>query len=260
MVAPPRRAQAWSLCARWVDLVSTLVGLALLAGIATQVNWAFVRAIDFGALWEYREALAIGLGLTLLTTAIAVGGGLDLGVILAIGLHMPFGILRWIILAYVEIWRNTPLIVQLFWVHFAFPLVTGLSTSALVSGVIAISMQASAYLTDIVRAGIQTVPRGQWEAANALGVPGWSRRVDVILPQALKIMIPPLANVSISFFKTTAILGVLSVGELMTTAYRVAEYGFKPVETFTFAAAVYFVLGTLFSAATHRLEKATLRS
>ena len=127
--------------------------------------------------------------MTLALTAITVVIGYVSGITLAILYQIPFKPLRWMITVHVEIWRNTPLLVQLFWVHFALPVITGVSTSVFVSGVIAMSLQASAYLTEIARGGIDAVPKGQWEAAYALGLPGPTRWLTIILPQAMKIMI-----------------------------------------------------------------------
>jgi len=243
----------------WAMAVSSVLALALIAAVLIALDWEFVAELNFTVVWEYRIALAKGLGLTLVISGVAVVFGLGAGTVLAILLYAPVAPLRWLILAYVEVLRNTPLIVQLFWIHFALPPVTGYSTSALESGILAISLQASAYLTDIVRGGIQAVPRGQWEAANALGVPAWSRWIDVVLPQALKIMLPPLVSVAISFFRVSPILAVLSVGELMSTAVRVSEFAHKPIEVITFVGVVFFVFGSLFGKATRRLEVLTVR-
>lgn len=233
------------------------VAVCLVGLVLWSVDWRFVQSLDFGALWPYRYAFARAIGLTLLITASAVVFGLLIGIVLAIGLQTRVAPLRWLIMAYVELWRNTPLVVQLFWVHFALPVVTGVSTSAVVSGLIAMTLQASAYLTDITRGGIQAVPRGQREAAHALGLPTRTVWGSIILPQALKIMIPPLANIAIGFFKTSAILSLLSVGELMSTANRISDATFRPIEALTVAAVIYFIFGYAFSQATYRLERLT---
>lgn len=230
-----------------------LIGLGLIA-IAHAVDWRFVGRLNFLELWPYREALARGLAVTLGVSAVAVVLGLLIGTLLSVLQLAPIGPLRWLIVGYVEVARNTPLIVSLFWVHFALPQLTGVNTSAIESGVIAIVFQASGYLADIARAGIQAVPRGQFEAAYALALPTRTKWLVVILPQALKIVIPPLANVAISFFKASSILSALSVGELMSMGLRVSEANFRPIETITFCGLVYIVLGTIFSLATQRLE------
>lgn len=240
-----------------VRAVSYGIAILIAVVVASQVDWRFVASMKFDFLWEYRFAFLRAIGVTLLISGLSVVIGLAIGVSLAVLLQLRIGPLRWLVLAYVEIWRNTPLIVQLFWVHFALPLVTGISTTAFVSGLIAMSLQASAYLTDISRAGIQAVPKGQWEAADALGLPATSKWLNIVLPQALKVMIPPLANVAIGFFKTSAILSLLSVGELMSTANRIADITFRPIEVLSVAALIYFIFGYAFSLGTYRLEKLT---
>lgn len=179
---------------------------------------------------------------------------------LAIVSQSPIAPLRWLVVGFVEIFRNTPLLVQLVWIHFALPLVTGISTTALQSGVIGITLQASAYFTEIVRAGIEAVPRGQLEAAYALGLPARTRWLRVVLPPATRTMIPPLVNLTISFFKATAILSVLQVSELMTVTNRISNVTFKPIELFTAAALIYFIFGYAMSRATLRLERVLQRS
>lgn len=236
------------------NVVSTLITLAILIVVAWNLNWALVRDFDLSFLWTYRVAFVKGLGLTFLISFVAIAVGSVSGIILAIliiGIKNP---LRWIFIVYVEIFRSLPLVVQLFWIHFALPLVTGISTNALTSGIIAISVQASAYLTDVARSGIRAVPRGQWEASAALGVSSWSQWTRIVLPQALRIMVPPLANITISFFKASAILSVLAVGELMSISTRVADVAFRPIETLTFAGFLYFIIGTLFASWTRRFE------
>lgn len=237
------------------SIVSYVLAALLVVWLGRYVKWEFVSGLNFLDLWPYRVALLRGLTLTLMISVIAIVIGLVLGTILAILQQLPFRWLRWVVKAYVEVARNTPLVVTLFWVHFALPQVTGINTSSLQSGIIAIIFQASGYLADISRAGIQAVPVGQFEAAYALGLTARTKWLTVILPQALKVMIPPLANVSISFFKATSILSVITVGELMSMGLRVSETNFRPIETLTFCGLVYIVLGTLFSRGTQALER-----
>ncbi len=164
---------------------------------------------------------------------------------------------RWLILVYVEVWRNTPLIVQLFWIHFGLPLLTGISTTAFASGFLALALQSSAYLADIARAGIQAVPRGQWEAARALGLPAVSLWGEIVLPQALRVMIPPFTNLALSFLNGSALLGLLQVGELMTAATRISDYTFKPIEVMSAAGLLYLLLNLAIGRAAQGLERLT---
>ena len=234
--------------------------LALAAFCYTSIDWEFLSHLEFSIVYTYRLPLLKGLGMTLTLTAITVVVGYVSGILLAILYQIPFKPLRWLIAVHVEIWRNTPLLVQLFWVHFALPAVTGVSTSVFVSGIIAMSLQASAYLTEIARAGIDAVPKGQWEAANSLALPAPTVWLTIVLPQAMKIMIPPLANTAISFFKASTVLSLISVGELMTISNTIANYTFKQIEVLTAVGVVFFVLGYAFSGLTYKLENVLQRS
>jgi polar amino acid transport system permease protein len=252
-VARPNRA---SLRERfWLSWAPSGVAVLVVLWLVLHVKWAFVAGLDFASLWPYRFALAEGVLNTLLLTFLSVALGILAGTALAIGMQVAPRPLRWVIAAYLEIFRNTPLILQLFWIHFALPKLTGISTTPFQSGVIAMTLQSSAYLADVARAGIEAVSRGQWEAATALG---FTRRVtwlEIVLPQAFKIVIPPLANIAIGYFKSSAMLSLLAVGELMTVATRVAQYSFKPIETYTVVGAIYLVLGAVLSGLTFRLER-----
>ena len=228
--------------------------LLALGVVAYFLNWKLLLSLDFSVVWEYREVLLRGLLVTLALTACAAVSGLVCGTILAIASQSNIAPLRWLVIAFVEIWRNTPLLVQLIWIHFALPLVTGINTTALESGVIGITLQAAAYFTEIVRAGIESVPKGQWEAAYSLALPARIRWTRVILPPAIRTMIPPLVNLTISFFKGTAILSILHVSELMTVTNRISNVTFKPVELFSSIAVIYFIVGIVLSKTTLRLE------
>jgi polar amino acid transport system permease protein len=236
------------------------VALALVVGAGIwSLNWQTVTGLDFAGLWRFREAILKGLGMTLTLTATAAICGVIVGTILAVAMLSPIRPLRWLVVAYVEVFRNTPILVQLIWIHFALPVMTGVPTTAVVSGVIAIMLQASAYFAEIIRGGIQSVPKGYWEASDALGIPTATRWRRVVLPPAFRTMIPPLVNMTISYFKTSAILTVLSVGELMTVASRISNATFKPIEILTVVALLYFIFGWLISRSTGRIELALKR-
>lgn len=238
-----------------LDAGSVLLLVAIAAGLYNFIDWSQIGGLDFGIIVKFWRPLAVAAGLTIAITAAALALGLLLGICLAILLELPIGPLRYLINGYIEIWRNTPLIVQLFWVHFGLPVVTGISTSALQSGVLALTLQSSAYLADIARAGIQAVPAEQWDAVKALSLPVRTKWLEVILPQALKIMIPPLGNLAVSFLNGSALLGVLSVGELMTVAAKISDYTSKPIEIVTVVALLYLAINLIISHLTHRLER-----
>jgi polar amino acid transport system permease protein len=231
-----------------------VAAVALLGWLAWNINWSFVANLDFSVIYKYRAALLQGLINTVLITLSSLLLGLLLGFAFACLTYVRFAPLRWLIAAYVEVLRDIPLVVALFWIHFALPVVTGISTTVFESGFIAMALQSSAYLTDTVRAGIQAIPKGQWDAADALGFTLAHKWLDIILPQAFRIVIPPLANIALGYFKASSVLALLSVGELTTIATRISNYTFKPIETFTFVGLVYLVLGYTLSTLTFRLE------
>ncbi len=240
---------------RWIRFALTALLVLLVALGLYHLNWKIVSGLDFAPLWAFRGALFQGLLITLALTAVAALCGIAFGTLLAILTQLPFAPARWFAIIYVELFRNTPILVQALWIHFALPLVSGFNTSAVTSGVIAIILQASAYFAEIVRGGIRAVPPGYREASDALGIPAHTRWRRVILPPAFRIMIPPFVNMTISFFKATAILTVLQVGELMTVSTRIANAIFKPIEILSLAALVYFILGYAISLSTQWLEK-----
>jgi His/Glu/Gln/Arg/opine family amino acid ABC transporter permease subunit len=254
-IVPEQRASAVQRLKQSLDAGSLLLLAAIAIGIYNFIDWSQISGLDFGILAKFWRPLAIAAGMTVGVTTAALALGLVLGICLAIVLELPIGPLRYVINAYIEVWRNTPLIVQLFWVHFGLPVATGISTTALQSGLIALSLQSSAYLADIARAGIQAVPRGQWDAVKALSLPARTKWLEVILPQALRIMIPPLGNLAVSFLNGSALLGVLSVGELMTVAAKISDYTSKPVEIMTVVALLYLAINLIISHLTHRLER-----
>jgi His/Glu/Gln/Arg/opine family amino acid ABC transporter permease subunit len=238
-----------------LDPVSVIVLVAIAIGIYNFIDWSQIRTLDFGIIIKFWRPLAAAAGMTIAITAAALACGLVIGILLAILLELRIGFFRYVLNAYIEIWRNTPLIVQLFWVHFGLPMVTGISTTALESGLLALTLQSSAYLADIARAGIQAVPRCQWDAALALSLPARTKWLEVILPQALKIMIPPLGNLAVSFLNGSALLGVLSVGELMTISTRISDYTSKPIEIMTVVALLYLAINVATTYLTGRLER-----
>jgi polar amino acid transport system permease protein len=224
------------------------------------INWDYIASLDFSVAWEFREVLWQGFLTTLTLLALSSILGFLGGVVLAVGAFSRLKIISWLVAAYVELWRNTPLVVQLIWIHFALPTFTGINTTAWQSGLVTLVLGVTAYFTEIVRAGIGAIHRGQWEAAHALGLSAWTIWVRVILPQAVRIVVPPLASLVINVFKATAILSILSVNELMQVANKISNYTFKPVEIITTVATIYFITGYVLSLAAARLERSFRRA
>ncbi|CAN7358924.1 amino acid ABC transporter permease [Rhizobium sp. LjRoot30] len=221
------------------------------------IDYAFLQSLDFTVAWTYLPVLLGGLLINILLTAIGfLGGGVFVGTFLAIANLSPHRIIRWPALGFVEFWRSTPLLVQAIWVHFSVPGLTGLSTTPFQSASIALIFNVAAYCSEIIRGGILGVGKGQFEAAKALGMRAYPTWRTVIIPQAIRLMLPPLIGTIISIFKATAILSVLAIDDLLRTSSRLSNYTFQPVEIYTTAAVLAFAVGAAISLAGYFAESA----
>jgi polar amino acid transport system permease protein len=155
---------------------------------------------------------------------------------------------------YVSLVRGTPLIVQIFFIYSALPQF-GIVLDALVAGVFALSFNYGAYMTEIFRAGIQAVPRSQLEAASALGMSDWQRMRRIVLPQAIRIVIPAIGNEFIAMIKDSALVSFVALQELFWRTRTVGSAQFRSFETLMFAAVVYWLLTMVFSVFQERLER-----
>ncbi len=161
-----------------------------------------------------------GLTLTLVLAAVAILFSLPLGILLALGRRSEMPIVRTICVAFIELWRATPLITILFMASFMFPLFTpeGVNFNELVRALVGFTMFSSAYMAEVVRGGLQALPKGQTEAAQALGLNYRQAMGLIILPQALKIVIPGIVNTFIGLFKDTALVSVIGLFDLLLIA------------------------------------------
>jgi polar amino acid transport system permease protein len=210
---------------------------------------------DFLEILGNVDLLVRGIGLTLalwsLAFAFALVAGLFLGI--ARGSTRPW--LNWPATAYIEVFRNTPVLVQLVWFYYAFPVLTGVQMSPFTAAALGLCLNTSAYCAEIHRGGLQSIVAGQWEAGKALGMSYWKVLCRIILPQALRRMVPAFTNRAVELAKMTSIASVITVHELMYEARLLSTQTFLPLETFTVVAFIYFVLiypGTLLAYALER--------
>ncbi|MFZ5677137.1 MAG: amino acid ABC transporter permease [Pseudomonadota bacterium] len=220
------------------------------------IDHDFLSSLDFSIVWKYLPVLIAGLGTNILLTAIGfICGGMVVGTLLALGNLSPNRFIRWPAWIFVEFWRSTPLLVQAIWVHFAVPGLTGISMTPFQSGSIALIFNVAAYCSEIIRGGITAIGKGQFEAAKSLGLRFYPTWRLVILPQAVRLMLPPLVGTTISIFKATTILSVLAINDLMRTASRLSSSTFQPVEIYTTAAVLAFIVGAAITFAGYAAEK-----
>lgn len=197
---------------------------------------------DFGILWTYRTLLIAGLAYTLLFTMICVVLGLLIGLVTGVGRLSKHRFVSVPLRAYVEVFRCTPVLVQLVWFYYALPVLSGIQISAVAAATLCLSLYGGAFYSEIIRGGIISSDNGQIEAARALGMRGHQILRRIVLPQALKRMVPPLMSQSIMQLKNTSLLSVLAVPDLLYQGQVIAHETYRPLELYTFIAVAYFAV------------------
>jgi polar amino acid transport system permease protein len=199
-------------------------------------------AWDFSFLWAYRGLILWGLGITVIYTIGTIALGLLIG--LATGLlrlsRSKFVTLP--LIAYVEIFRCTPLLVQIIWFYYAFPVLIGVDIPAAVAATLVLSLYTGAFYAEIVRGGVNSIERGQWDAALALGLRRLQLLRLVILPQAVRRMIPPFMNQSIIQLKNTSLVSTIAVADLLYQGQMITAATYRPLEVYTMVALLYFAV------------------
>lgn len=199
--------------------------------------------LDWNVVWQHRGALAEGAEvtvlLTLLTMAIAIPGG----IVLALMRLSKSRLLSGASAAFVELFRNLPLILVVYWAYYVMPVLSGLEFSAFTTGLIALSLNVSAYNSETFRAGIASIRQGQTEAALSLGMSQWQAMRQIVFPQAASRILPVLASTWVSLFKDTSLVSVIAVGDLAYNAMQVRAQTFRVLEMLTAMAAIYWVMG-----------------
>lgn len=197
---------------------------------------------DSGFISKYGSFFLKGIKITILISLIGVALGSILGAFVALMKLSKIKIISWIASIYIEILRGTPMLVQVFIVFFGITAALGLDISALDCGTIALVINSSAYIAEIIRAGINAVDKGQMEAARSLGLNYRQTMKSVIMPQAIKNILPALGNEFVTLIKESSIVSTIGVGEIMFNAQVVQGISFDPFTPLLVAAALYFVL------------------
>lgn len=197
---------------------------------------------DFGPVWAHADLLLAGLLATLQVTGTALAFGVPLGLALALMRLSRRRAWRWPAGFVIEVFRTTPPLVQLFWFFFALPILVQVEMTPFVAAALTFSIQSAAFFAEVFRGGIVSVERGQWEAARALGMSHRQVLARIVLPQAVKRMIPAFLERAIELMKTTTLVATISYADLLFQANEVAQKTFRPLEVFTVAALLYFVV------------------
>ncbi|MFE0514095.1 ectoine/hydroxyectoine ABC transporter permease subunit EhuD [Streptomyces sp. NPDC058964] len=213
---------------------------------------------DWSAVREFMPHFWDGLLVTLQALALGSLISFTLGLLWALLMRVPSRFVRWPVGVVTEFVRNTPLLVQLFFLFYVLP-EWGLTFSALTTGVFAIGLHYSTYTMQVYRAGIEAVPAGQWEAATALSLPVRRTWAVVILPQALRRVVPPLGNYVIAMLKDTPILMSITVLEMLGRARLFSQQHFQFTEPVTVIGVAFIVISYLASLLLRTLERRLVR-
>lgn len=199
--------------------------------------------LDWTVVWQYRADLAQGvlltIALTVATMAIAVPGG----ILVMLMRQSPLRAVSWLGTVFVEFFRNVPLILLVYWAFYVLPILTDIQFSAFATGLVAMCLNVSAYNAETFRAGVNSIRKGQLEAAMAMGMSRSQAMRKVILPQAIRRILPVLASTWVSLFKDTSLVSVIAVGELAHTALQIRSQTFRVLEMLTAMAVIYWALG-----------------
>ena len=212
---------------------------------------------DWGYVWEVAPRLAEGLVVTIQATLVGMAVALILGLVLALARRSRHRLVSWPTGVLVEFVRSTPLLVQIYFLFYVLP-DAGLRLSPLATGVIALGLHYAAYCSEVYRAGLESVPKGQWEAAVALNLTRWRTMKDIIIPQAIPPVVPALGNYLVAMFKDTPLLSAITVLEVLQTAKLIGSETFRYVEPLTLVGVLFLVL-SLLSAALIRWVEGRLR-
>jgi len=201
---------------------------------------SFIRL--WNVFWEYREVLLTGVMVTVLLSIAAMLLAVVIGLVACLGTLSRSRLVRVPAIIYVEFCRNTPVLVQLVWVHYAWPEIFGLKFDSITSSIIALALQSSGYLAEEYRAGIESIEKGQIEAAQSLGMTYTRLMRRIVLPQAFIRMLPGILNQYVTCFKSTSIVSIIAVPDLMYQAGLIVSATFLPMPVYTAIAIIYFLL------------------
>lgn len=210
---------------------------------------------DFGPVWQNLPYLVAGSKMTMIVTCSSVAAGLILGLIVGVLRLSRNRVLSFIGWVYVLVLRNTPAFVQLIWVYYCLPILTGVQLDTTASCIVALSVHSGAYVGEIVRGGISGIDKGQTEAGRTIGLSKFQVLHKIVLPQAIRRMLAPLVNEAVSVLKFSALVSVLGVTDLMYQGQTLATTTFRPLEIFTFVALEYLVICIFFSSIAKIVEK-----
>ena len=219
-----------------------------------ELGWFIISPNNIEGLTNLKFLLS-GLTTTIYISVISIIISMVLGLIVAIPSLAKNKFLTYINIGYVEIVRAVPLLVLILWIYYGLPIMTGISFSPFVSGIIALAISESAFQAEIFRAGINSIKKAQWEAGSSLGLNFFKRLRLVILPQAIKNILPAIGNQFVYVLKMSSLVSIIGIGDLTRKANELVVTTYRPLEIYTFLILEYLVLILIVSFVVRKFEK-----
>ena len=228
----------------------------ILTSCSTKHEWAwYILSPDKVNGLTNLKFLLSGMGVTIYISVISIIISMLLGFIVAIPSLAKNKYLSYINIGYVEIVRAVPLLVLILWVYYGLPIMTGISLSPFVSGIVALAISESAFQAEIFRAGINSIKKSQWEAGSSLGLSFYKKLRLVILPQAIKNILPALGNQFVYVLKMSSLVSIIGIADLTRKANELVVTTYRPLEIYTFLILEYLILILIVSYFVRKLEK-----
>ena len=219
-----------------------------------ELAWFIISPNNIEGLTNLKFLLS-GLTTTIYISVISIIISMLLGLIVAIPSLAKNKFLTFINIGYVEIVRAVPLLVLILWIYYGLPIMTGISFSPFISGIIALAISESAFQAEIFRAGINSIKKAQWEAGSSLGLNFFKRLRLVILPQAIKNILPAIGNQFVYVLKMSSLVSIIGIGDLTRKANELVVTTYRPLEIYTFLILEYLILILIVSFFVRKLEK-----
>lgn len=209
-------------------------------------------------IWEYRDLLLQGIGATLLLTIVSMMTSTILGFLVGLGRYARIPVLGVVLRVYLEIFRGTPLLVQLLFVYFGAAYLRLDAVSVFIAALIAMTLYQGAYMSEVFRAGFESVPSGQREAATVLGMSRFNINKDVVFPQTLPVVLAPLFGQYLTLVKNTSLASVISYFDIVRQGQAIIDQGVNSFDVYLVVAALFFIISYPLSLVARALEKRTI--
>tara|TARA_B100000579_G_C22818886_1_gene849435 strand:- start:204 stop:938 length:735 start_codon:yes stop_codon:yes gene_type:complete len=234
----------------------SLILILLLLGCTNNYNWGWYilnPKLENG--YSNLQFLLSGLSITVSISILSIFFSLLLGFFISLLSLHNLKIFKWINLIYIEIFRSIPLLVLLLWVYYGLPVLFGISFGPFIAGIISLALSDSAFEAEIFRAGLQSVSKGQKDAAKSIGLNQYQEMRLVVLPQALRIILPAIGNQFVYVLKMSSLVSILGLADLTRKANELVVSVYRPLEIYTFLVLEYLILILIISYFVRLLEK-----